>query len=602
MPGLSDLGLYQRTLLIFHGEWSNVKQGEKNSSQVARKEPLVTVALDLTQGLWVARGSNWQLARSRFLGAVSGSASTSHASVILSAPMGDVEIFQYFSNDAPRRDGAAFRGTVPAANGATRYAQRTHWWRYDDPSIMTPFDRMAEMLDRAVRSPKLKARIREQFGGLISPEVLLPLAGTFLCMFGTEFVGGLVAVRWLAGLLGVNQLLCDGYFYEPRAEALNRICMGAASVSDLDYGAELIGDILCQVIADIGMAVGVSALSAVAKNLFSALIAAAPESVRLALRENAHVAAAYIRGKAYKRMDLLQDAHGTPLEPAAEKMYKESCEREREVLVVREPDAQRLAWVSGDMPNNAKPCMVKARSPDGWHGLVCLKRSDVTGSLKRSAGSFDTQKLRGYNKHFDAEHMPARLPMYDMPMDGRDLGSGIDYHYTGKDHIELKGHKLVDLGDRMLVVDSQGRPYIADLDLATRQRPGLSKAGAHLPGKGEDSPVLECKLNESYHKHGGNRSHFPAQHGGRTASVGYNEFNLAAGEVPGKNGFWGPQADTPSGYKTERLVIFLPEAVGNRIVAKMYAFEGWAQFKMFFEANHMQFGFKSFAEVRAMSR
>ena len=601
MPGLSDIGLYQRTILVFHGQWSNVKPGQVSSSRVAPTEPLVAVALDLSQGFWIARGSNWQLARSHFLGAVSGSARTSQASVIISTPKGDVEIFQYFSNDAPRRDGAAFRGTLPAANGATRYAQRSHWWRYDDPSIMTPFDRMAEMLDRAVRSPKLKARIHDQFGGLISPEVLLPLAGTFVCMFGAEFVGGLTAVRVLAGLLGVNQLLCDLYFYEPRAQALHRICMGAASVSDLDYGADLISEILCQLIADIGMAVGVNALSTVAKNLFAALIAAAPETVRLALRENAHVAAAYIRGKPYKRMDLLQDAHGTPMEPAAVKMYEESCQREREVLVVREPDAQRLAWVSGDMPNNAKPCMLKARSPDGWHGLVCLKRSDVSGSLKRSAASFDVQNLRGYSKNFDAEHLPAKLPMYDMPMDGRDLGSGIDYHYTGKDHVELRGHKLVDLGDRMLVVDAQLRPYISDLDLATRQRPGLSKAGAHLPGKGEDSPVLECKLNESYHRNGGNRSHLPSRHGGRTASVGYNEFNLAAGQIPGKNGFWGPHADTPTGYKTERLVIFLPEAVGNRIVPKMYAFEGWAQFKTFFEANQMQFGFKSFAEVRAMS-
>ena len=68
MPGLSDIGLYQRTILVFHGEWSNVKPGQVSSSRAAPTEPLVAVALDLSQGFWIARGSNWQLARSHFLG------------------------------------------------------------------------------------------------------------------------------------------------------------------------------------------------------------------------------------------------------------------------------------------------------------------------------------------------------------------------------------------------------------------------------------------------------------------------------------------------------------------------------------------------------
>lgn len=606
MVGLSDFGLYQRTMVIFNGTWGNVRPGDRNFGTPLRQEPLVTVALDLSQNLWIARGNNWQLCRSTFLGAVSGIAEKKNADVILKAPRGDVIISNYFMNDHPRSDGPAFRGMDP--NGASRYAQRTHWWRYDDPSIMTPFDRMAEMFDRAIRSPKLKAQLREQVGGMVSPEVLLPMVGTFVALFGAEFVGGAAAALTVARLLGLNQLLCDYYFYEPRAAALHRIVMGAADARDLDYGADLIVEILCQIITDVASAVGLGVLTKIASRVFTALAMAMPESVRLRLKENAHVAAAYIRGKGYQGRELLRSAADSPLEPAAIAMYERSCEGKREILVVREPDAQRGSWVNGDFQQNAKPAWLKASSSEGIHGLVCLKQGDIQGSLK-PAGTFEVAQLRGFSAAMDAEHLPARLPMYEMPTDGRQIGApgkGVDYHYTGTGNAELRGHKLVDLGDgRLLVVDAMGRPYVSDLDLATRQRPGLKRAGDHLPqryltdekgnvikdreGKPivlEDNAMLEYEMNREYQRAGGNPTHSPMQHGGGGATVVYTRNNLDAGKVAGDD-FWSPRMKDGS-YKKERLIIFLPEWVNGRVKAQRYAFESWLDFKKFAALNNLE--------------
>src|SRR5262249_33978658 len=160
--------------------------------------------------------------------------------------------------------------------------------------------------------------------------------------------------------------------------------------------------------------------------------------------------------------------------------------------------------------------------------------------------------LRGFNAAMDAERLPPKLAMYDLPLDGREMGppgKAIDYHYTGNGHVELRGHKLVDLGDgKMLVVDAMGRPYVSDLDVATRQRPGLDGAGDHLPqefardAQGnvlkdqqgrpialEDHPMLEYELNRDYHRAGGNPTHNPTLHGGGGATVVYTRNNLANG-------------------------------------------------------------------------
>jgi hypothetical protein len=597
--------LYSRTLIVLHGKWQNVQIG-KFVTAGPKSDPLVTLMVDLSQGFWIAR-TNWQLTRSSFLHAVTGTAKVEVDDLLLyhNSDLSPARLTEYFMNGAPRREGVAVRGTHP--KNADAYAQRTQWWRYDDPSIMSPVDRMAEMIDRAGRSPTLRSALSAQFGSLASPEVLLPIAGTFLAMFGAEFIGGAAAVLVVTRLMGINQLLCDYYFYEPRGAALHRIVMSAATPSDLDYGAKLIEEILVQLFSDIATAVGVHAIASVAKRLFSMLLHMTPESLRQKLLANRLVAAAYIRDRGYMRRDLLKDPAGTPLEHAAVEMYKKTSAERCEVLVVREPDARRATWVNSQVWNRGKPPWLKASSGDGWHGLVCLSEKELGGGHLEPAGTYDMGNLRGASAEID--HAIASNPRpkkFKMPADGRPINGPdgshkIDYHYTGHNNVDLHGHYLVEVTPgKFMVVDSMGVPYASDLDLATRQRPGMKQAGDHIPasdryhsktkiGGAEDDLLLEYEMNRRYHETGGaSVMHNPTLHGGGGATVAYTRNNLAAGKIPGKD-FWTPKRG--EGYKEERLVIFVPENVNGRIRSNMYILESWGAFKDFAHANGLEFPF-----------
>ena len=148
------------------------------------------------------------------------------------------------------------------------------------------------------------------------------------------------------------------------------------------------------------------------------------------------------------------------------------------------------------------------------------------------------------------------------------------------------------------MVQTPGSSYSTGVDLATRQRPGLSNAGDHLERTGsarakefhpEDDLLLELDMNREYARFGGHVTHNPTNHGGGGATVVYSKQGVKAGKVPGKDGFWSPK--TPEGYKVERLVVFIPEWAGTFIRSKMYVFESWGDFKLFFEANHFDFPF-----------
>lgn len=596
--------MYSRTLIVLHARWQNVKPGEF-VRPAAKSEPLATIMVDLEQGFWVAR-TNWKLTRSSFLNAVTGTAKLEVDDLVLyhNSPLSPARLTEYFMNGAPRRDGVAVRGDNP--NKPDAYAQRTQWWRYDDPSIMSPVDRMAEMVDRAGRSPTLRSAVQAQFGSMISPEVLLAIAGTFLAMFGAEFIGGAAAVITLTRIMGINQLLCDYYFYEPRGSALHRICMGAATPSDLDYGAKLIEEILVQLFSDIATAVGIHAISSIAKRLFSTLMNIAPEKLKQKLLANKNAAAAYIRGRGYQRRDLLVDPHGTPLEAAAVEMYKKTSKQRCEVMVVREPDVRRATWVNSKVWNRGKPPWLKASSGDGWHGLVCLSESELGAGLE-PAGTYDMGNLRGASAEIDQAIASNPKPKkFKMPTDGRPIHGAdgshkIDYHYTGANNVDIHGHYLVEVTPgKFMVVDSMGVPYASDLDLATRQRPGMKQAGDHIPagdryqsknkiGGAEDDLLLEYEMNRRYHETpGASVMHDPTLHGGGGATVAYTRNNLAAGKTPGKD-FWTPKRG--DGYKEERLVIFIPENVNGRIQSNMYVLESWDAFKEFAHANGLEFPF-----------
>jgi uncharacterized membrane protein len=347
--GLSDFGLYQRSLLSLEAHWTKcptVRRFERPKHQL--EGTTVSLAFDLQQGIWVARGYNWRVLKD-MLGAVSGVARKDGPHLVLEAPYGAVTIFGYIANDAPPRHGKAMRGTSKETPNA--YAEQAHWIRYEDPSIMTPIDRFAEMMDRATRTPRMQALLREQFHGVISTNALLMLSGTFFVLFGAEVVGGAAAALTLGRLLGVHQIVTSIQIYAPRTQTIYHMCNHAQTADDLEKGAQALSEILSQIITDLAMCLGISALTKVAGRLFSAVMTLAPERLRAILRECEAKALGYVKRDGYAARNVLKSAEGTPLEPAAVHMYSKMCENNREILVVREPDTRRSLWVSRTTPS-----------------------------------------------------------------------------------------------------------------------------------------------------------------------------------------------------------------------------------------------------------
>jgi len=214
-------------------------------------------------------------------------------------------------------------------------------------------------------------------------------------------------------------------------------------------------------------------------------------------------------------------------------------------MVVREPDAQRASRVNGTVMNRAKPPWLKAGSADGWHGLVCLSESELggAGGLK-PAGTFDMGNLRGAGTEVDASIGNRRMvKKYEMPTDGRVIAAAdgsvkIDYHYSGHKNVDPHRHYLVEVTPgRLMVVDRMGNPYASDLDLATRQRPGMKQAGD--------------RHTDRYSARDSNRQKI----GGRE-----DDMVLAQRAGRGQNsgqGFLDPK--TPRWLQKKRLVIFVPE-------------------------------------------
>ncbi len=607
MVGLSDAGLYQRSLLLMEGRFRAVKLGpHPHAVNVAPNliAPTVSLAFDLQQNAWNARGRNFELVRDQLMGSLSGTARVQNTDLILQCPKGDVIVNQYYSNDAPRSYGKCFRGQHPG--NEYQFAWELNWVRYSDPTMMTPFERFTEMMDRAVRTVKMRALLRDQLAGLISPETLLMMSGTFFALFGAEIVGGAAAVWAIARIMDVQQFACSYYFYEPRLQRLYMLINNARTVNDLEEGAQTLSEILSQIITDIGAVLGVQALSGLATRLFNLIKALTPQRARTLLQECCLNAEKYIRENGYKAREVLKDPAGTPLEQAAVDMYKRTSEENREILVVREPDSMRSLWIAAHhVWNRAKPPWLKAKSGAGWHGLVCITEKEAMGAKGSNflieSGKFDMGNLKGVSAEIDALIAEQRYrDMYQMPTDGRDMGSAIDYsnNATGAKNINLQGHKLIQVGDKYIIVDGLGQPYISDLDLATRQQPGSSHAGSHLakeehfgkPRSKEDNTALEWRMNQTYHSMPNSHpTHDPNQHGGGGATVVYTLMNLAKGKLPGKD-FWSPKM--PNGaYKQERLVIFIPEVVRGKIKSNMYVLESWAAFKTFAEANKLEFPF-----------
>jgi hypothetical protein len=623
--------MYSRTLFLVGAHWSrvevideararaNIKENLRKVGQRIRSgqvkpppdppdEPTALIAVDLDQKMWMTR-RNPDVVRA-LLSTISGTADSDGVNVTLWSDSGsdtkgnrlkgrdhDPAIFvNYFSNGHPRSRGVAYKGQHP--QNPNLAALTTPYERHDDPSMMTPLERMAEMLDRACHSPKLMARFKEEFNGMLDPRILIPLAGMFLATFGAQAVGGAAAAMAVGRLMGINQMLCDLYFYEPRARELYRICYGDKVIPrNLDEGADLLEDIIVQLITDLANAVGIQSLVAIAGKLLKFLINVLPDSVVAQAERLKGVAGNYIETKGYFRRDRLKPGHDALIEPAADRSFREKSVEHREAIVVREPDTKRLNWVTSHIWNRQKPTWLKAKSKFGWNGLVCVLESEVTkgGALKRAKTTYKPGNLKGVTKEIDADLAKmGERPMYEMPTDGRPI-DGIDYSYTGKGNANITGHYLVDMGEgRMMIVDSMGNPYIADIDVVAHQRPGKEFAGSHLHDKGsktrkheEDDFMLEYDLNRSYHRNGEvTPLSDHSQHGGGGAAV----VHVRVAQLNNQK-HWSPRLANGQ-FAPERLVVYLPEYVpGKGIVSNRYIFNNWDDYQQFALANGWEFPF-----------
>ncbi|MCS7025062.1 MAG: hypothetical protein NZV14_09695 [Bryobacteraceae bacterium] len=170
-----------------------------------------SLAYDRAQKFWIAR-QNWQEAR-RFLGAVTGSAEQGIGELRLYGAWGGEPVLilpNYQYDLVAQHCGNAFQGTRQGNRGAKIYLKRTRFVRQVDLSALTPFERLAEMVDHAVRDEKFGAQLRQEFGQLANPWVLLSLAavlGVFLGIgAGAAMLGGAAFAAAVSRLLGIGMV------------------------------------------------------------------------------------------------------------------------------------------------------------------------------------------------------------------------------------------------------------------------------------------------------------------------------------------------------------------------------------------------------------
>ncbi len=257
-------------IVVFRLSWEKCERGTTFFHEPPRAEPLGSVCLDWNNSQWVAR-SNWQEVR-KHLGCLSGILIQNNIDVDLQGMGGQVcmTFGAYLANSPPAMHGNAWKGWHATVPNMREY--RSHWWRTLDPSGMSPFDKMSEMINIACTDSRLKGKLAAELGGLANPMILLPLAGIFLAFFGAEYLGVVGLACAIRTLLGLGQAHEAYTFYEPRGKELNRIIMNPCTERNLYEGAEIFQEIIVRVVTDIGSQLAMSGAQkncchCVAKNL-----------------------------------------------------------------------------------------------------------------------------------------------------------------------------------------------------------------------------------------------------------------------------------------------------------------------------------------------
>ncbi|WP_156958587.1 hypothetical protein [Labrenzia sp. DG1229] len=593
-------------------QWEKVPAQLTRFPNASPHGPKASLVIDWDNKIWVAR-ENWQELRD-FLkepvvtGSVNTSLTRGKTVPLLGRRNDPVLILDYFdlSGSAPALEGNAFWSKQPS--NPNLYALRTYWWRVRDVSIMSPYDRLAEMIDIACTDPALRDDLEKHLGAFANPVILLPMAGIFLVFVGAEYLGGAAFVYAVQAILGVGNLAADVAEYESHFRQLNKILLEPRREErDLIYGAKLIKEILVRLLQDLVMALGMHALGLLVRKLCAAFMEIAPEEWRTKAKDkHAEAQSKAARNKAtrhgYGGEHHLKDPNNVQMTHAEVKAHSDAARDSFQVIVVREGSEARAQIARSQVWHGSKHTWLKAKSSDGFHGFVCLEKGDWSHDLK-PAGTYNTGDLLGISKEIDNYVQPGgqgqtrRLPMYELPTDGRKIPD-IDYENAGAGKAMMQGHYLVDLGThngkkKFMVVNKTQGPIAADVDIAARIDPHAKGPGHYASmdtdpkvRNPEDSAVLEYDINRRVWENADeytNRPTTSANHGGRTGSAGHAAMQDARGQ-----GHWKP-FEKNGEWIDERLVVFLPvKSRTGRPSAQMFVINNWADLQSFWKANHWE--------------
>lgn len=568
-----------------------------------------SIAYDPNNHTWVAR-NNFLYCR-QFLGSVSNSALMKGPDLNLSAGTGGIVLanYQYITELVAKREGNAFRGTAPGRNGGTFYQFRTRYVRQLDASALTPAERLAEMTDLAIRDPRFAGQLQHEFGMLADPFVLLSIAailGIFIGIgAGAMLLGGAAFAAAVTRLLGVGMMVHQASEYVTLFEELQR-CVYANDQHSFYMGIKVVQKILTRVLMDISMVVGMGGAmkigSKAAGMLKTLVLRYAPSQWLEAGQEGMATMRAAAKKMAnsrwgYMREDLMERVadFSKLFERGEDAVFRRRSAANGEMIVIRGPSSDRLSWLQklkGWI--DGKPEWIKAKSWMGWHGIVGIpKTPEIRAIVEQGARSrYPMGNLRGVFEEVDAfiaQHSTCEA--FEVPY-GKNFTDPIkgkkvfDWDAAGANYSLAKGAKLVDIGDRYILVDSLGRPICQDLDIGMMQKLGTPHSGAHLPkgrGNPEDNFLTEEVMNYQFYSETGNMYN-PIKHGGAGGSDAHIFHAKAA-----KQGHWSPREG--GGFAEEPLYVYLPKDRGKGSTAELFKFKGWAEFEIFLKENHFPYAF-----------
>jgi hypothetical protein len=394
---------------------------------------------------------------------------------------------------------------------------------------------------------------------------------------------------------------------------------GATSYSDLDKGAEALAHFVAQAIADIGLAAVERFISFIksksAKELEQTAHTGGYDGTEHA-KPPAHPGSRMGYAKEHLCRKVEDISH--LLRKSEDSYWRERCAKEHEITVLREMDPRRKAllenlhgWAQG------KAEWIKAKSWMGWHGIVGIPKSaevlEAIGRMKRCPNNYKMGNLKGASPEIDAfiAHHPECL-MYELPI-------GVNFKVEGVKNGKLKvldafdwkagahkpqvrpsvregggtvtipggheadGYRLVDVGDRLIIVDRLGNPVIQDVDIGgIWKRPGkgqVSQPGAHLES-GKTNPEDNAELADEI-------NYKMSKKDGFLFGVYNVIFHGAAGgsaRHTARGGAWSPKGKDGS-YDHEKLFVYLPCRTLTGWKTELVAFEGYPQFIEFCHAN-----------------